>query len=87
MNLRIQELASRKNDSCKSISQLDIYSRSFIANKLHSEEIMKEFMPIVYFHPLRKQKRINHGIRISTQENASPMQKEGTSTPKFRSEV
>jgi hypothetical protein len=79
-------MASKKNDSCEIISQLDIYSRSFIVNKLHSEEIIKEFMPIVYFHPLRKQKRMKNGIRICSEESkSSPQHREGNSTPKFRS--
>ena len=77
------------------VSQLEIYSRSFIAHKLHSQEIMDQFLPLLYFHPLRKQKRRNNGIRVCTEDrppssprrpNESP-RNHGDSTPKFRSVI
>jgi hypothetical protein len=70
------------------ISQLEIYSRSFIAHKLHSQEIMDQFLPLLYFHPLRKLKRRNNGIRICSEERSpSPPHPRGDSTPKFRSVI
>jgi hypothetical protein len=29
---------------------------------------MKEFLPIVFFHPMRKQRRMNNGIRLCSKE-------------------
>lgn len=53
---------------------------------------MEQFLPILYFHPLRKLKRSTNGIRITSEEHGptphSPQKRsKRDSTPKFRSVI
>ena len=61
--VRMQHLAAKRGEPVGEVSQLELNSRPFLAQKVHSREIVEEFMPLINFHPLRKQKRMRAGIK------------------------
>ena len=92
MVVRLQHLATKRGDPTGEVSQLELNSRPLLAKKIHSREIMEDFIPLVNFHPLRKQKRMKAGIKLCAEPEESKEVKESkslkeksTSTPKFRS--
>ena len=54
-----------------------------MANNLHSQQLIDEFVPILNFHPRRKDKRMKGGLRLVGSKEESP--EKHAVTPAFRS--
>jgi hypothetical protein len=79
------KLAQKRGDQVGEISQLELFSRPFLANNIHGKEMVNNFMPIVHLHPLRKEKRSRKGVKLMVEEDNKWEKQAGT--PRFLSEV
>jgi len=60
----MRNLATKRGDQVGSISQLELYSRPFLANNIHGKDMVNDFLPILHLHPLRKEKRNRKGLKL-----------------------